>query len=612
MTRQDTNLWQLAALGLAGAAAFGAVDAARTLAFAGLSLGLAEAALLVLVAVGATSLLGILALGLHPLRPRLATPVALGALVAWSARLLVDGLSDPPPFQEPTLFHGSVVGWVLLGLLAPVAALVGVEAVQRRWARAWVPVVGIVGLAMVAALVVPAHRGAPPAGAVPDGPNVLLITLDTTRADRLDAVEDTPAFDRLAAGGVRFERAMSQIPVTGPSHASLLSGVPPWEHGMFLNGTPLPADLQILPEALHAQGYQTAAFVSAYVLSGELGFSRGFDVYDDDFGAVRGLSTTLPGRALALVRRHQDASHVLERRGDRTVDQALQWLDGQDHGPWLAWVHLFDPHGPYAPPPPYDERYYRGRDPRDPNNRSMEQVTGVAPYLLPHLRGITDVEYVRARYDGELAWTDAQVARLLDHLDATGQADDTLVILAGDHGEGLGEEGEWFNHGDCLYDHDLNVPLVLRWPGVLPAGRVVPTPVELTDVVPTVADYLGFELGTGVSLRPAIDGERLPRLVARSVCYDREANRAARERDPNHRPSWRMATARGLRERVIVREHPSYGDEVRVDAGEASPEVLGRLGDLARELLQDATAGRQTSTTAADQELLEALGYVEP
>ena len=563
------------------------------------------------------------------------TPSLLALGEAW--------FTDPPPFQDPFPFQGDplVFGLACLGVVTVSFALSAAVEKGRNGPRLLMAVV-------VAFAVLSIWFEAPLRPPVASGshPNLLLVTLDTTRADRFTPGGphdlDTPGFEAVAADGVRFASAIAPIPVTGPSHTTLMSGVPPWKHGSLLNGVPVPEQLPMLAEVLHGQGYDCAAFPSAYVLSGGLGFKRGFSVYDDDFGWVKGAQRVLPGRLWELVRRRLDPSHVLERRGDLTVDRAERWIDDQQ-GPWFAWVHLFDAHGPYQPPPPFDQRFYGGVDPRDPANPSMDAVEGVAPYLIESLEGITDVDWVRAQYDGEVGFDDAQVQRLLTLLEETGQTKDTLVVIVGDHGEGLGEHGEWFNHGDFLYEHDLHVPLAMRMPGRIAQGTVVQEPIELSDVMPTVLDLLEVEVPAGVqgaSWLDALGGGEPPRGMARSIAFDREANRARREADPSFKPTFRMMSARDLTERVVLREDEALPAVVQdVTTGEVVPLDIERLPpppqngeeeepairDLRDRLLRrqglvsaaEALLGgtdasqSQVELSAEDRQMLEALGYMD-
>jgi arylsulfatase A-like enzyme len=291
-------------------------------------------------------------------------------------------------------------------------------------------------------------------------PSLVLITLDTVRADHLgcygDAAAETPALDRLAREGVRFAQASSAVPLTLPSHSSLLSGLLPLHHGLRNNGSGVfPEGTATLATVLSGQGWRTGAFVGAFVLDHRFGLARGFDVYDDE------------------IERDPNAGESLEaeRPGRVVMDRALAWLSGSGETkgparPFFLWVHLYDAHAPYTPPSPWRERH-PGRP-----------------------------------YDGEIAEVDAQVGRLMAELEHRGLAASTVVAVAADHGEGLGEHGE-LTHGLLLYEPTLRVPLLVRAPGV-PAGQVVKTPVSLVDVAPTLAGLLGTSLPA-----PHLDGRDL-------------------------------------------------------------------------------------------------------
>ena len=283
------------------------------------------------------------------------------------------------------------------------------------------------------------------------GHNLLLVTLDTVRADRLGVYghvrAETPALDRLARSGARFEMAISAVPLTLPSHATLLSGWLPPRHGLRNNGAgKFPESLETLATRLATAGYRTAAFIGAFVLDRRFGLSRGFDQYDDEIDRDVTRSAGLGA----------------ERSGSIVVDRALAWLAGLDPKearPFFIWVHLYDAHAPYAAPEPF-----RTRHADDP-------------------------------YNGEIAFVDAQVARLLDALDSGGRSQRTVVAVVADHGEALGEHGE-LTHGLLLYDASLRVPFIARAPGVVRAGAVVRTPVGLADVGPTLAALLEQPLRT--------------------------------------------------------------------------------------------------------------------
>jgi arylsulfatase A-like enzyme len=291
--------------------------------------------------------------------------------------------------------------------------------------------------------------------AAPRPLDVVLITLDTTRADRLGcyggAGGASPHLDDLARRGVLFRRAYAHVPLTAPSHSSLFTGLLPTRHGVRDNGGyVLKEDLPTLAEQFVDAGYRTAAFVSAFVLERRFGLARGFATYEDDVTVGGG------DRILDSV------------RGDVTVDRALAWLRNEDPRPIFAWVHLYDPHLPYEPPEPFATRF---------KDRP---------------------------YEGEIAFMDAQVGRLLDALAARGRP--TLVAAVGDHGESLGEHQE-LTHSYFIYEGTQRVPFILSLPGWIPAGATVEPLVRAVDLMPTLLEVAGLPLPQG------LDGESLVPLV---------------------------------------------------------------------------------------------------
>ena len=287
----------------------------------------------------------------------------------------------------------------------------------------------------VLALVAAAACGRPPQSTAPPPRNIVLVTIDTLRADRLGR-GIAPELDAIAAAGVQFTMARTTVPLTLPAHTTLLTGQLPPAHGVRLNGETLGAEVPTLATSLKSAGYRTAAFVGAYVLDRRFGLARGFDTYDD------------------RVPRPAEATDTLEasRPGAAVVDAAIAWLDAVPAGPFLLWVHLYDPHAPYAPPEPWRARF------------------------------------ADRPYDGEVAYAGAQVGRLLARLEAKGVTDSTIVVVAGDHGEGLGDHGE-STHGMLAYDSTLRVPLIVRAPSLTPA--TVAVPVSLADVAVSVLQLSG-------------------------------------------------------------------------------------------------------------------------
>ena len=283
------------------------------------------------------------------------------------------------------------------------------------------------------------------------GANVLLITLDTTRADRIGAYgylsAETPRLDALASEAVLFEHAVTPTAFTLPSHSSIMTGFYPPYHGVRLNGGAALADVQVtLAERLAGAGYRCGAVVAAFVVDQRWGLSQGFERYDDDFEMAPDQKLDLAG---------------VQRPGDRVVDIGLEWLEQPDERPFFAWLHFYDPHKPYDPPEPYRSRF---------------EGSGKS-----------------GLYDGEIAFTDAQVGRLLDWLDQRGLAKNTIVVVVGDHGESLGDHGEK-EHGYFIYDATVKVPLIVRVPGADLEGVRVSAQVRTIDVLPTVLDLVGVEM----------------------------------------------------------------------------------------------------------------------
>jgi len=295
--------------------------------------------------------------------------------------------------------------------------------------------------------------------------NVILITIDTLRADRLGCygskTVETPHIDALAAKGTLFEETITPVPLTLPSHASILTGRYPAEHGVRDNGFyRLPEGYPTLATRFKKAGYNTAAIVASHTLNDVFGLDRDFDFYDD-------LSVTPGTRAYA-----GDRS---ERPADEITNQAIDWIDENSERPFFMWVHYFDPHSPYLPPSPYREKY-RGHP-----------------------------------YEGEVAFTDREIGKLLDKLRDSGLDPKTLVVLTADHGEALGEHGEK-SHGIFLYRSSMHVPLIFTGPGV-PPGKRISAMVGLIDICPSVLSYSGLADGfacSGRDLFPIITGRVIP------------------------------------------------------------------------------------------------------
>ena len=326
------------------------------------------------------------------------------------------------------------------------------------------------GIVVFVLLAAACSRSAAPTLGAPGslrGAHVLLVTIDTLRQDRVGVYGNrsnlTPTLDRLASAGVRFSHAFTPAPLTLPAHASILTGLSPNGHGIHNNTRfRLDAAVPTLATLLKAAGYRTAAFVGAFVLDGRFGLNRGFDVYDDHF--ARGNTASF---------------HFAERRAADVVKLAGDWILNPQSSinpqsairnpQWFAWVHLFDPHAPYAAPP----EYRAGRSP----------------------------------YDAEVAYTDAMLGQLLARLDAAGALARTLIVVTADHGESLGEHGET-THGLFAYDATLAVPLIVKGPSIGPA--TIDVPVSHVDLAPTILDL------AGIALPSRIDGTSLARPLPAS------------------------------------------------------------------------------------------------
>jgi arylsulfatase A-like enzyme/tetratricopeptide (TPR) repeat protein len=401
------------------------------------------------------------------------------------------------------------------------------------------------------------------------GANILLVTLDTTRANRLGcygyADAETPALDALARDGVLFERCITPTAFTLPSHASIMTGRYPASHGVRINGDLALADAQTtLAERLSEAGYRTGAFIGAFVLDGRWGLKQGFDHYDDNFELKPGEQLDLAG---------------VQRPGDKVVDAALAWLQQTDTRPFFAWVHLYDPHTPYEPPEPWRSRL----------NDS-----------LSHL------------YDGEIAFADSQVGRLLDWLASQGLDKKTIVIAVGDHGEGLGSHGE-AEHGYFVYEYAVHVPFIVRLPVGGFRGIRVPAQVRTIDLVPTLLELIGAGTPSG------IDGESLTPLLGHP---SREGPRFAfsESMSPPMQYGWSaLYSIRTPAYKYIEAPKPELYD-LRADPNEGENRI-GRLPEVARELraelekIQEGMSAAKPETQEAniDEETmrrLASLGYI--
>jgi arylsulfatase A-like enzyme/Flp pilus assembly protein TadD len=393
--------------------------------------------------------------------------------------------------------------------------------------------------------------------------NVLLITMDTTRADHLRAYGhtgvETPNIDGLAQRGVLFSHAITPSPSTLPAHSSIHTGLYPFHHGARANGTfRLTDDVQTLAETFQAAGYRTGAAISAFVLDGRFGLPQGFDDYNDD-----------------LTKGIKHSPHMFrERPAELTNEVVFRWLDEHARaGKFFYWAHFFDPHAAYLPPEPYRSKY------------------------------------AHDRYTGEIAYTDAQIGKLLEKLETLGVGDRTLVILAGDHGEGLGEHGEQ-THALLMYDSTLHVPMIYSAPPPFPQGVRASDQASLVDVMPTILDLVDIAAPPdldGRSLRePAPSGQRALYIenLSTQVLHGWAPLLGVHRGDYKfiHAPTPELYALRGDPRELVNR----YEDEPLI-AADLHAQLQGFVGD---DPYMGTAAQQNLPLDAETEELLRSLGYV--
>jgi arylsulfatase A-like enzyme/Tfp pilus assembly protein PilF len=431
---------------------------------------------------------------------------------------------------------------------------------------------GIVALVVLRPRSVSSHGtdfGTLPRGIARDALNLVVITLDTTRADRLGAYAHpnagTPNLDGLAQDGALFEHASTAAPLTLPAHSSLFTGRFPPEHGVRDNGGYFLNDSETtLAEVLKGRGYATGGFIAAYVLDGKWGINQGFDTYFDDFDLSK-------YRVLSM--------GAIQRPGNEVVDHALPWIDQHRSSRFFAWIHLYDAHTPYNPPEPFKARF-----PGDP-------------------------------YQGEIAFADSQVGRVIQSLRDWNLLSRTVVVVMGDHGESLNDHGE-ATHGFFVYESVMHVPLIVYAPFSAMQHRRVADPVRSVDVMPTVLDLLGVPPPSSVS----IDGQSVTPLMT-GARGEMGLEAYAEAVYPLHHFGWSdLRALRQGRYKLIAAPRPELYDlqddpqertnvyENRRALGER---MLGRLSELEAHFEKSAPAKSEAQEVDPDARArLAALGYV--
>ncbi|MFT4623277.1 MAG: arylsulfatase A-like enzyme [Myxococcota bacterium] len=437
-------------------------------------------------------------------------------------------------------------------------------------------------------------------------PNLVVISLDTTRADALSCYglppglragpDITPELDSVAAAGVRFEAAWASAPSTLSSHATMFTGLDPHEHGVVRNGFPLPQGIPTLAERLHAAGWDTIAVVGGAPLEGAMGLDRGFVVYDDRLPALQGLS-------------YQD-------RASGVVDRALLHVERRDPGRALfLFVHAFDPHAPYDPVGPRHWSAPSGGGPLDSADAPMAELVAAieAGRAEPE-----DVAAVVGRYAAEVHAVDAQVGRLLASLQARAVLDEAIVVVTADHGEVLAEHPLYaFSHGTDVTAGALRVPLIVRGYGLpVAAGRVVRSQVGLVGLAPTLEALLGLtpqlerpgrRFDALVRAGPVWDSDGWPERPTRSVFLE-----ATRPRSKERTDGWNnLDFHRGvLAGGYAVRAAPVF-DEPVVE-GDLPPGIASLLAGLLQRWDGTAPDARAEPPLApATERALRELGYLE-
>jgi arylsulfatase A-like enzyme/predicted Zn-dependent protease len=423
-------------------------------------------------------------------------------------------------------------------------------------------------LALAAALLVLRPGGASMAG-LRGGEelNVVLITLDTTRADRIRCYGfpdiETPTIDRFAREGIRFERCFAQTPLTLPSHTTIMTGTYPPYHGVRDNGGFIvPPSLKTLAESFKERRYQTAAFVAAYVLDSKWGLNQGFDYYFDNFDLSRFETISLG---------------AVQRPANEVMDEALSWMDKAKGGKFFSWIHLYDPHTPYEPPAPFDKKFRH-------------------PYL------------------GEIAFADSQIGRLWDFLERNKLRDKTLIVFAADHGESLGAHQEG-SHGFFIYQETLHVPLIV----VTPFGRlknvVSPQVVTLADVMPTILDMAGLPIPAEVQGRSLVPlffdpNKEIPGLgFAYSETYYPRFHYGWSDLKSYQDRRFKLILAPDL-ELYDVANDPQEQKNLAAENPQAARDLYAKATQFLEQMSRNAVSQDLTKMDEETKQRLAALGYV--
>ncbi len=390
---------------------------------------------------------------------------------------------------DVTEAHLFIIAAAFVGACMSFAALRWLA--RMRGARAGIATAAIIMTWFLVAKGAGAAARRPEAGAPAARPNVLLITIDTLRADHLSAYgyarKTSPRLDGIAASGILYENAIAQAPNTHPSTAAITTSRYPSD----LGGNPfkyIPYPTATLAEAFRNAGYRTSAVVSNVWLRTSMGFDQGFELFDDES---------------AMSEFYADGQRVAWKNASDVSDAALAWLEARPEGPFFLWLHYLDPHHPYEPPPEYREAFSTSYSKNAEFLRDLAAMpTGEQTRALTDMgkgkHEVTDEQFAAIvdQYDGEIAYTDAQVGRVLDFLDSRSLRDATVIAVTADHGEEFRDHGSW-GHSHTLHRELLNVPLIVAYPGGPAGARVTPT-VRLIDLAPTLLARAGIPKPSGM------------------------------------------------------------------------------------------------------------------
>jgi arylsulfatase A-like enzyme/Flp pilus assembly protein TadD len=397
--------------------------------------------------------------------------------------------------------------------------------------------------------------------------NVVVITIDTLRADHVGCYGyndvKTPNIDRLAANGARFERAYTPVPVTLPAHTAIFTGAYPMLSGIHdFSGNKISPQQITLASVLRKHGYTTGAVIASAVLGSRFGLNQGFDFYYDHFDFSRLDESNL---------------YQMERPGNVVADQALEWLGKNYRKRFFLWMHLYDPHHPYTPPAPYDR------------------------------------EYASHPYDGEIAFADAQVGRLIEFLQKKGLYQNTVIVLSGDHGESLGEHGER-THSFFIYNATLHVPLIFRVPRAQ-AQKVLSMPVSLVDIMPTLLHILGIDLPS------TVQGENLLPYINGHVSGNDGGQRSLYAENFLPRIHFNWSELRGIEtthyhfidapkpELYDLRKDPGETQNLILEKTAVADEMRARLATVIRDYSASQELAKKTGLDPELMQRLESLGY---